>query len=112
MKQTFHPLLTISVTAAADLDNERRFVGFDGGVCVEGAKALGTLAATAAAGEQAPVDAYGVVLVEAGGAIAVGAQVESDGDGRAVTLASGAPNGYAMDEAIAAGEVIRIARGL
>lgn len=112
MKQTFHPVLTISITAAADLDNERRFIGFDGNVCTAGAKALGTLAATAAVGEQAPVDSHGVILVEAASAIALGAQVQSDADGRAVTLAGGVANGWAMDAATAAGEIIRIARGL
>ena len=112
MKKTFHPLLTLSITAMADLNDERRLIGFDGNVCAAAAKALGSLAATTAAGEQAPVDAIGVILVEAGGAIALGAQIQSDATGRAVTLAGGLPNGWAMDAATAAGEIIRIARGL
>lgn len=112
MKKTFHPVLTVSITAVADLAHERRFVGFDGDTCAAGAKALGTLAATTDAGEQAPVDALGVILVEAGAAIALGSQVEADANGCAVVLAAGAPNGWAMDEATAAGEIIRIARGI
>ena len=103
--------LVESVVAAVDL-TRRRFVGFDGNVCAAGVKSLGTLAATTAAGEQAPVDSLGVILVEAAGAIALGAQVQSDADGRAVTLAGGVPNGWAMDAATAAGEIIRIARGI
>lgn len=112
MQQSFHPVLTISITAAADLNDVRRFIGFDGNLCAAGAKALGTNNATFAAGEQASVDALGVVLVEAGNAIAAGAQVESDGDGRAIPLASGQAGGWALDTAQAAGDVIRILRGI
>lgn len=112
MKPSFHPVLTLSITAAVDLDHPRRFIGFDGQPCAAGAKALGTLAAPTAAGEQAPVDALGVILVEAAGAIAAGAQVEADADGRAVTLGSGQANGWALDSVDAAGELLRVARGL
>ena len=112
MKQTFHPVLTVSVTAAADLNDERRFVGVDGNLAAAGAKALGTNNAAFAAGEQASVDAIGVILVEAGGAMAAGVEVQSDADGRAIELNGGASNGWALDAATAAGDVIRIVRGI
>ena len=112
MKQTFHPLLTLTVLATGAMANIRRFVGFDGAVCAAGAKALGTNSYTAVAGEHVGVDSHGVILVEAGAAIAVGAQVQSDATGRAITLAGGTANGWAMDAAAAAGEIIRIVRGI
>ena len=61
-------LLTTSVLAIADL-SRMRFVGFDGSVCAAGAKALGPCEATTSAGEQAPVNMTGALLVEAGGPI-------------------------------------------
>lgn len=104
-------LLTTSILAIADL-SRMRFVGFDGGVCAAGAKALGVCEATTSAREQAPVNMNGVLLVKAGGPISAEAEVESDADGCAVTKATGASNGWAMDDATAAGDVIRVARGI
>ncbi|PAT32870.1 capsid cement protein [Vandammella animalimorsus] len=112
MKATFHPILTLSITAAVDLEHVYRFVGFDGRPAAEGAKALGVNNAAFRAGTQASVGALGVVLVEAGGAIALGAEVQCDGEGRAVTLSGGKSNGWAMDAASDAGQIIRIARGI
>lgn len=111
-KPSFHPVLTLSITAAADLDDVRRFIGFDGRVCAAGEKALGTNSAAFAAGEQASVDALGVILVESGAAITAGAQVECGDQGRAAPLASGKPCGWALDAAGGAGELIRIVRGI
>ena len=63
-------------------------------------------------GEQAPVNTHGILLVEAGAAIAAGAEVESDANGKAITKAAGISNGFALDAAAAAGDVIRIVRGI
>ncbi len=104
-------LLTTSIPAAAAL-TRLRFVGLTGNVCAAGAKALGTAETDADAGEQAPVNTHGILLVEAGAAIAAGAEVESNADGKAITKAAGASNGFALDAATAAGDVIRIARGI
>lgn len=104
-------VLTTSILALADL-SRFRLVGFDGGVCAAGAKALGPCEVTASAGEQAPVNMTGALLVEAGGAITVGAEVESDASGRAIAKTTGISNGWAMDAAAAAGDVIRVARGI
>lgn len=54
----------------------------------------------------------GVILVEAGAAIAAGAEVESDANGKAITKAAGVANGIAWDAAAAAGDLIRVIRGI
>lgn len=104
-------ILTASVIALANL-TARRFVGFDGGVCAAGAKALGVVEVDTDADNVAPANVLGIVLVEAGAAIAAEADVESDADGRAITKTTGAANGTALDAATAAGEMIRIVRGI
>ena len=104
-------VLTTSILAIGAL-SRFRFVGFDGGVCAAGAKALGPCEATSSAGEQAPVNMAGALLVEAGGPITAGAEVESDATGRAIAKTTGVSNGWAMDAAAAAGDVIRVARGI
>ena len=104
-------LLTTTLLALADL-SRFRLVGFDGGVCAAGAKALGPCEVTTSAGEQAPVNMTGALLVEAGGPITVGAEVESDATGRAIAKTTGVSNGWALDAAAAAGDVIRVARSL
>lgn len=108
---THNPILVLSVTAAADL-TQNRFIGLDGDVCGAGAKALGVAEMDAAAGEQATANVQGCILIEAGGAIAAGAEVESNASGQAITQSSGTGNGYALDAATSAGDVIRIIRGI
>jgi len=104
-------ILTTSVVAAVEL-TRRRFVGFDGNVCANGAKALAVVEADTAAGNVAPANVQGVILVEAGAAISAGAEVQSDASGKAITKAAGVSNGIAWDAATAAGDVIRIVRGI
>lgn len=109
---THSPILTLTITALADIA-QRRFVGLDGALCAAGAKALGVTELDVATGEQASVNAIGVILVEAGAAVSAGAAVQSDATGRAITIAADkAPNGFALDAAVAAGDVIRIVRGI
>ncbi len=106
--QTEQPTLITSVTSAAAL-MKNYFIGFDGNVCAAAAKALGVCHADTAITLQAPVVAEGIVLVYSGAAIAaVGTSVEADSTGRAVTKASGVINGYNLDIATAADELIRI----
>lgn len=104
-------ILITSVVAAVEL-TRRRFVGFDGNVCANGAKALAVVEADTAAGNVAPANVLGVILVEAGAAISAGAEVQSDASGKAITKAAGVSNGIAWDVATAAGDVIRIVRGI
>ena len=103
-----NPILTITKILDADIP-ARRFVGFDGARATDGAKALGVLEAESESGTPAPINVLGVMLVETGGAVALGAEVGSDAEGRAVT---GSGNGFAVDAAAGAGEIIRILRGI
>jgi hypothetical protein len=103
-------VLTLSMTAAA-AQPRLRFIGFDGGVPAAGAAVVGVTEASAALGEQVPVNAQGVLLVEAGGAVAVGAEVETDAAGKAIAQSAGVTCGRALDLAAADGDIIRILRG-
>lgn len=109
--KTHSPILTLSMTAVAAL-TINRMVGLDGDVCAAGAKAAGMAQVNADAGEQTPVAALGVILVEAGAAITAGSEIESDASGRAIAKTTGLGNGHAMDAALAAGDVIRVLRGI
>lgn len=109
--KTYQPVLTTSVRAAGAIE-KFRFVGFDGKQAGAGDKALGVANIEAAEGDVFPVDVLGIVLVEAGAAVNVGDEVEADAQGRAVSLDTGAGNGYALDAASAAGDVIRIVCGI
>lgn len=102
---------TITMEATSDCP-KLHFVGFDGALCRVGEKAVGVVDSSTDAGEALPVNTMGLLLIKAGGAINKGAQVQSDGMGRAITLAAGASNGYAFDAAVAAGDIIRIMRGI
>lgn len=99
-------LMAATVLAATALIKQR-FVDYAGAVANANA-ALGVANANYDQGEQAGVSTHGLVLVEAGGAVAAGAQVQSDNTGRAITLAAGVPNGRAVDAAVAAGDFIRV----
>lgn len=109
---TQQPVLTTSVIAAADLAQPHRFVGFDGAQAGLGSLALGVLEGDTDAGLAAPVNVLGIVLVEAGAAIPAGSAVQSDASGRAIVLDAGAKNGVALNAAAAAGDIIRIVRGI
>lgn len=102
-------ILTTSVLAAAAL-TMKRFVSFAGAQAIATDPAMGVANANYDAGEQAGVDSHGEILVEAGAVVALGAQVQPDAQGRAITLAAGTAFGHAMDAATAAGELIRVQR--
>lgn len=100
---------TVSIKAAAALATVRRFITFDGTYAGAGESALGVLAMNADLNEMAPVYTYGIVMVEAGAAVAQGAAVQSDADGKAITKTTeGVLLGYSLDVASAAGEIIKI----
>lgn len=107
--QTEKILMATTILAAAAL-SRFRFVNFTGGQAVATDPTLGVANADYSAGEQAGVATHGEILVEAGGVIAVGAQVQSDATGRAITLAAGVAGGRARDAAAAAGDIIRVLR--
>ena len=104
-------LLAVTIAAAAAL-TRFRFVDFTGNVASAGERPLGVATTDFDTGEQASVATHGEILVEAGAAIAAGAEVQSDAAGRAITKAAGVANGIAWDAATAAGDLIRIVRGI
>lgn len=89
----------------------RRFISPIGGLPTAGGQTLGVTVANFDIGDYASAEALGVLIVEAGMAVAVGARVETDATGRAVTKAAGQDQGLAITAATAAGEMIRILRG-
>jgi len=105
--KTEQPVLITSVTAQADT-SPYLFIGFDGAVLSSAVKALGVSNAETPNGEQLPVTCIGITLVKSGAAVTVGAAVESDANGKAVPLNAGVSNGYALDTASGADEVIRV----
>lgn len=109
--KTQQVILTTSVIALVAL-TARRFVGFDGNVCAAGARALGVVEADTEADGVAPANVLGIMLVEAGGPVASGGAVQADATGRAIVHTDGQANGIAWDAATAAGDLIRIVRGV
>lgn len=102
-------VLTTTVIAAAALPR-LRFATTAGAVPAAGAKVLGVSAADHDLADSASINVQGIMLVEAGGAIAVDADVETDASGRAVTKSAGNLAGRALDAASGAGAIIRILR--
>lgn len=107
--QTEKILMATTILAATALARYR-FANFAGATANATDAALGVPTTAFDAGEQASVATHGEMLVEAGGAVAVGAQVQSDATGRAITLAAGVAAGRARDAAAAAGDIIRVLR--
>ena len=107
--KTEQPILITSIKAAADFSNSKNiFIGFDGNVCGNGAKALGVLNADTDQNEQGPLTSIGIALVKSGAAVSVGAKLQSNASGKAITFASGEANGYALDAAAGTDELIRV----
>ena len=102
-------LLAVTIAAAAAL-SRFRFTDYSGNVASAGERVLGVPTTDFSAGEQASVATHGEILVEAGAAMAAGAEVESDADGHAVTKTTGVDFGMARDATSAAGEIIRVLR--
>lgn len=107
--KTEHLVLTMTLAATAALI-KNRFVSLAGGVPAAGVWCPGKANANYDIGEQAGVDAQGVLLVEAGAAVTAGVEVQTDVSGRAITLAAGISLGRALDAATAAGQFIRVLR--
>lgn len=110
-ERLYKPLLIDTVKAAVNIDKQR-FIGFDGNYCGANAKAYGVSDVEIEAGQYAPVALFGILLVQTGGAVSAGAKVASDATGCAVAYTTGESNGYSLDDAEGAGEVIRIVRGI
>lgn len=94
--------------ATTDLNYINRFIGFTGTYAGAGAAVLGTLEAKTSSGEMAPVNTHGILFVEAGGTLTVGAKVKSDANGRAVIAETGIDVGIVLDATTTVGEIVRI----
>lgn len=103
-------LLTLSVTAAATL-SANRGVTTAGAVPAAGDPIAGVTRCAAVSGDLVPVDVIGTTQIESGAAIAVGAAVQVDASGRAITLAAGTKIGRMAPRQAAAsgaGEIVEI----
>ena len=87
---------------------KNRFIGFTGAYGASGTKSLGVSNAATSQDEMIPVTVKGIALVESGDAISLGRPVQSALNGTVVTQDAGPLEGYAMDEAASAGQIIRI----
>lgn len=105
--KTEQPILITSIVAAANL-SKNLFIGFDGNVCGNGKKAIGVSNSETDLGEMAPLAAIGILLVLSGAAVTVEDKIQSDANGKAITFSSGEANGYALDPATGADELIRV----
>lgn len=105
--KTEQPILITSIKAPANV-LKNLFIGFDGALCGNGAKALGVCNADTSKDEMTPVTSVGIALVISGNAVTLGDPIQSDANGKAIPFASGSLNGYAMDAATGANELIRI----
>jgi hypothetical protein len=107
--KTEQPILITSITATADLSAKQNlFIGFDGAVCGNGVKPLGSLNANADLDEQAPVTCKGIALVYSGDTILKGDKLQSNAAGKAIPYSSGDIAGYALDASTGADELIRV----
>lgn len=87
---------------------KHRFIGFNGAYGANDTKSLGVANADTDLEEMIPVTAKGIAIVEAADAISLGRAVQSANTGTVVTQDAGPLEGYAMDEAVSAGDLIRI----
>jgi hypothetical protein len=104
------PNLRFSLPAGEDIPR-RRFVGVnatgEGVIATEAGSAIGVSMNQAAAGEVLEI-ADGIVMVEAGGEIAAGADVEVGANGKAVTKTTGIGVGVAITGAAVAGQLVAV----
>lgn len=99
-----HPILAVPLDLAANI-SAGHFVKADGALAGAGDVALGVLYMTAKSGELGTVRVLGLVPVVAGGAIAAGADIQSNAAGRAVAYdGTGAILGRALSAAAADGD--------
>ncbi len=101
------PVLEFPVVAAGAIAR-KRFVTYQRAQAQDGQRALGVSDYEAAQGKLCNLVVLGTTVVEAGGAVGVGDEVQSDAQGRAILRAAGVSNGRAVQAASAAGQMIEI----
>lgn len=101
------PAQTLSVVASGAV-TKRRFITALGAQAGADANTLGVSRYDAADGEDLAVDNLGTTEVEAGGAVAAGALIETDANGKAVTNVDGPGVARALEAAAADGDIIEV----
>jgi hypothetical protein len=108
MSKQSTPILTLTVTAAGTI-SANRFVTPAGAQAGADANTLGVSRTAATSGQNLPVDVLGTAVVEAGAAIAAGATIETDANGKAVTWTTSGPKvALALQAAGADGDFIEV----
>lgn len=102
-----NPLLTLTVTASADLE-ANRFVTLAGAYPAAGGTALGVSDTAADTGDDLAVDVIGTSKITSGGAFAKGDLLDSDATGRAVVHAAGTVLAQALAPASAEGQTVEV----
>jgi len=108
--KTEQPILITSIEATEDIP-KHRFVSVLGGLAPAfetSQTTLGICNADTKQGEQCPVMVNGIALVEASTAIVVGKPIVPSANGKAMSNTDGRFAGYALDNAVADGDIIRI----
>ncbi len=100
-------ILTLSIVASGAI-TKHRFVTPGNTQAGAGVNTLGVAREDATLNAGLAIDVVGTAIVEAGGAIAAGAAVETDATGRAVTKTTGVTVGRALQAAAAAGDFIEV----
>lgn len=98
--------LTLALTGTVSAN---RFVKPSGAQSAAGENSLGVARTAGVSGESIAVDTLGTAVVEAGAAVAVGASIKADANGKAITWAtSGAKIAVALQAAAADGDLIEV----
>lgn len=108
--QLLENIILIGTAVAASAITKNRFIGYTDATPAAGAACKGVAEDSVTVGETVGVKSRGWLIVESGGVVARGAAVETDNQGRAITLNTGVTLGRALDAATAAGQLIRIDR--
>lgn len=107
VNQNYAPVQTITIKAATEIP-PYRFVGFGGGVCESGDKALGVSDTIAFEGDFTAVITMGIALIEVAGTVYPGSDLKSDSEGKAVSASSSDYiSGRALDDGVA-GDLVRV----
>lgn len=101
------PAQTLSVKSTGAI-TKRRFVTAAGAQAGAAANTLGVSRYSVVAGEEVPVDNLGTTEVEAGGAIAAGAAIQTDANGKAILKAAGPTVARSLEAAAADGDIIEV----
>lgn len=111
-------VLTTTVVAVEEL-TARRLVGITAKPFKGTGTELGVAEVSGKKGDSVPINVLGIMAVEAGAVISAGELLKSDGEGRVIPEAAldkgalpASTVGVALDSATAAGEIIRMVRGI